>query len=302
MFGPVPSRRFGLSLGVDLVPYKTCTYDCIYCQLGKTTNLTLKRESFFDVKVVIEELEEVVKSGVDFDFITISGSGEPTLCADIGKVIFEIKSRFEKPLVLLTNGSLLFEKDLRRELLSVDICSPSLDAGCEKDFKIINRPHNHLNFQTVLEGIIKFSKEFSGELFLEVMVLDGINDGYESLSLIKGWIDKISPKKVHLNTVARPPAEDMAKPLKKEELFRIKKFFGSNCEIIEYKMKKASSHSLNLEDDILKSLARRPQTLKDLSVALGVNPNEVSKYINFLLEEGKLKKKVFEKTTYYSVS
>ena len=180
IYGPIPSRRLGQSLGISPIPKKYCNYSCIYCQLGRTTNMTNKREMFYKVEDIIAELDRVLKNKVQFDVVSIVGSGEPTLYKGLGKLIEQIKLICNKPVVVITNGALLNDKVLQEELLNCDIILPTIDAYDEESFKIINRPHKKIIFNNIINGIIEFSKKFKGEIWLEIMFMENINDDERS--------------------------------------------------------------------------------------------------------------------------
>ncbi|MGC9054862.1 MAG: radical SAM protein, partial [Candidatus Hydrogenedens sp.] len=180
VFGPVYSRRLSKSLGIDLVPFKTCTQDCVYCQLGPTTCKLLERASFCNVGEVISELRLKLET-VSPNFITIAGSGEPTLCKELGTVISEIKKITPIPLAVLTNGSLLYQSDVRKDLIQADIVCPSLDAGDDYTFQKVNRPIPTIDFETFLNGLIQFRSEYSGKIWLEVLLVRGITDTQEEV-------------------------------------------------------------------------------------------------------------------------
>src|SRR6056297_81187 len=160
IYGPVPSRRLGLSLGVSPIPSRTCNYSCIYCQLGRTKHLTNERKNFFSVDDIIAELEDYIKSNAKYDIITIVGEGEPTLFSQLGLLISKIKSISNVPVAVITNGALLSDENVRRELLGADFVLPSIDASSVEMFKEINRPHGKIKFEAVLNGLIDFSKVF----------------------------------------------------------------------------------------------------------------------------------------------
>lgn len=181
IYGPVPSRRLGISLGVSPIPKKTCNYSCIYCQLGKTDHFTNTREMFFPVAEILMEFDAFLKSGVSFDVVTIVGEGEPTLYLGLGELILGIKERTDKSVAVITNGALLYDAALRAELGLADIVLPTLDAYDTVSFRKINRPHRSIDFEKVNEGLITFSKEYTGSLWIEIMLIDGINDDDESL-------------------------------------------------------------------------------------------------------------------------
>jgi wyosine [tRNA(Phe)-imidazoG37] synthetase (radical SAM superfamily) len=172
IFGPVPSRRLGRSLGVDLVPFKTCTYDCIYCQLGRTTNKTVQRKEWVPIDIIINQLKAKIDSKPDY--ITLSGSGEPTLYLRLEELIFKIKDVTDIPVAVLTNGSLLWLPEVRNALKTADMVVPSLDAGSSRIFQYVNRPHPDITFNRMLQGLVDFRKDYSGKYWLEVFLLAGV--------------------------------------------------------------------------------------------------------------------------------
>ena len=216
IFGPVPSRRLGRSLGVDLVPFKTCTYDCIYCQLGRTTNKTVERREWVPLDDVLAELKD--KLATSPDYITLSGSGEPTLHSRIGEVIEQIRSLTDVPVAVLTNGSLLWQEDVRRQLVTADLVVPSLDAGNRTVFQVVNRPHPDISFEKLLEGLAAFRNEYGGMYWLEVFVLAGYTAIPAEAQKLAECVRRIAPDRVQLNTVTRPPAEDYAMAVDRQRL------------------------------------------------------------------------------------
>ena len=218
LYGPVPSRRLGRSLGVDLVPLKTCTYDCIYCQLGKTTNKTTARQDYVSVKDILSELKEKLSAGVSCDYISIAGSGEPTLHASIGEIISKLKEMTNIPVAVLTNGSLLYLPEVQKALMNADIVIPSLDAGNEELFQYVNRPHEDISFNTMVRGLIDFSRHFTGPIWLEVLLVSGITGMIPEVREIDALVNKILPEKVQLNTVSRPAYEDFACAVNSEQM------------------------------------------------------------------------------------
>ncbi|RKY86186.1 radical SAM protein, partial [candidate division KSB1 bacterium] len=200
IYGPVPSRRFGRSLGIDIIPFKICTYDCIYCQLGRTRKKTLKRNQFYDINSLLRELETFLQNKREIDYLTFSGSGEPTLNTGIGEIIQKLKKISDIPVIVLTNGSLLWDKEVRNSLKYADIVVPSMDAVSEETFLKINRPSDGLKISDVLNGLKNFSFEFKGRIFLEIMFVKGINTSKKELKLMKDIIGKLQIDKVHLNT------------------------------------------------------------------------------------------------------
>ena len=207
VYGPVPSRRLGISLGISPIPKKTCNFSCIYCQLGRTDIMTNTRKMFFPVQKIMSEFDEVFKKGIFFDVVTIVGEGEPTLYLGLGELIDAIKQRTDKPVALITNGALLYDSDLRREVAKADIALPTLDAYNEASFRKIIRPFGQLSFESVNAGLIAFSEEYEGQLWLEIMLMAGINDDDDSLSKYEQALKKIKYDRLYLNTPVRPPAE-----------------------------------------------------------------------------------------------
>jgi wyosine [tRNA(Phe)-imidazoG37] synthetase (radical SAM superfamily) len=221
IYGPVPSRRLGISLGVSPIPKKTCNYSCVYCQLGRTDKMTNKRKMFFAVEDIIKEFESILKEEIYFDVITIVGEGEPTLYLGLGELILEMKKRTDKTITVITNGALLYDPSVRKELGYADIVLPTLDAYDESSFKVINRPVGNLSFNQVLEGLKIFSKEYKGLLWLEMMFIKGINDDLESLNKYIKILDEINYDKLYLNTPVRPPAEGYIEAVTSDKMRQI---------------------------------------------------------------------------------
>jgi len=226
IFGPIRSKRLGNSLGIDIVPFGTCTLDCIYCQVHKTRIKTITRNSFFELEQLNEELDLVLKKNDNLDYVTFSGSGEPTLNRDIGKIISMIKNKTNTPIAVITNGSLLHFDEVLEDLKEVDLIMPSLDAPSEDLFKRINRPHIDLDLKKLIRGLDLLGKSFTGNIFLEIMLLKEINDFEFCLSEFSKILSRLKFDKLFLNTVVRPPLEtNICKSLTKGELKRITKYF-----------------------------------------------------------------------------
>jgi wyosine [tRNA(Phe)-imidazoG37] synthetase (radical SAM superfamily) len=251
---------------------KTCTYDCIYCQLGRTTHQTLERKPYVTGEVVIRQLKEKLSSlSAPPDFITFSGSGEPTLNSRIGDFIEEVNRLTPVPLAVLTNGSLLHLEAVREGLQGADVVIPSLDAAHPSLFHLINRPHHSLSFSHILQGLKKFRNEYAGEIWLEVMLCRGFNDEEQHLEKLRGEIAKIAPNRVHLNTVVRPPAEEFAYPLSMEQLEKAVHLLGGKAEILPTECPSPPAQVYGpIDREVLLLLERRPCSLEDLSRAFGV--------------------------------
>ncbi len=225
VYGPVPSRRLGRSLGVSPIPAKVCSYTCVYCQLGRTTTLQVKRESFFDRAEIMGEIAAKAKTAKP-DFVTFVGDGEPTLCKDLGWLLKQTREKLALPTAVITNGSLLSLEDVRRDLMEADVVIPTFDAGSTEVFRKMNRPHRHVEYDAMLQGLIDFSAEFKGRLWLEVMLVRGVNDSDAELKAIKAGIDRIGPERVYVLTPVRPPAESWVEPPPPETILRAQELLG----------------------------------------------------------------------------
>lgn len=234
VYGPVPSRRLGISLGISPIPKKTCNYSCIYCQLGRTNHMENERQMFFEVNDIMDEFDSVLKSNIAFDVVTIVGEGEPTLYAGLGALIDEIKKRTEKPVAVITNGALLYDQALREELSKADIVSPTLDAFDEASFKKINRPHGTLSFKSLKEGLALFSHEYKGQLWIEIMLIEGMNDDIESLKKYGDMLKDIKYDKLYINTPVRPPAEADVKMISSKTMaLAVETLGGISIDLLE---------------------------------------------------------------------
>jgi wyosine [tRNA(Phe)-imidazoG37] synthetase (radical SAM superfamily) len=303
LYGPVPSRRLGRSLGIDLVPHKICTYDCIYCQIGKTTEKTLTRKEYVPVKEIIKEVKQFLKEGTpSIDHLSLTGSGEPTLHSLIRSVIDGIKAVTTIPVAVITNGSLLYEEEVRQDLLRADLVLPSLDAVSFQVFKRINRPRPEFSIEKVIEGEVEFRKVYQGLIWLEILFCKGVNDGKEELLRMKKVLDRIQPDRIHLNTVVRPPFEKWAMPLNQKEMEEMRAFFGEKASIIsEFDRHPSAVAERDVKEEILRILKRRPLSLKDLSQGMGIRENEIENYIQPLVSEGKIHTRFFGDLIYYEI-
>lgn len=305
LFGPVPSRRLGMSLGIDLIPKKVCSLDCVYCEVGKTTKLTTNRLEYVKYEKVIDELKDFMSSNPEIDYITFSGSGEPTLNSRIGDVLNFVKENYpEIKTAVLTNGTLLSDKNLRKELLKADVILPSLDAAGQEAFERINRPAPGLSLQNYIQGIIDLRKEYEGKIWLEILFLKGYNDSEDELKRLKEVIIEINPDRVQLNTLDRPGTVEGLVPLTKDELQHIIDFWGfNNVEIIASQIERTtiSSYRSDVESAILETIARRPCTLDDLHRLLGIHVNEINKYLGTLETEGKIATQSLERGVFYEL-
>lgn len=300
IFGPVPSRRLGYSLGIDLIPAKTCSFDCIYCQVGITTCKTIERKEYVPVSLVLSELEQKLKETESPDYITLSGSGEPTLHSRIGDIIIGIKKISTVPVAVLTNGSLFFMPKVRRDLANANLVLPSLDAGDEELFQKINRPHPEITFKRVINGLISFREEYPGAIWLEVFLIKGYSDTVEEAKKIARWIPLIKPDRVQLNTAVRPTAEKFVQAVPEEKLRSLAKLFGPKSEVIaDFPAKKAPGKSAAFAEDILSMLERRPCSLQDIIVGLKTEEEEIRVFIEDLLHKKAIVSEKKGDTIYY---
>ncbi len=231
-YGPVPSRRLGKSIGVSPIPAKTCSYSCVYCQLGRTNHLQVKRESFFPKEDIFADIQKTVKNS-NVDYITFVGDGEPTLCKDLGWLIDKCKKNFDIPIAVITNGSLLFKAEVQKDLQNADVVMPTIDAGTEEIFRKINRSHQNISYEKMIKGIIDFRKEFTGEIWAEVMLVKEVNDSEKSLKDIKIQLNKINPDRIYITTPVRPPAEKWAIPPKPEKILQAQTILNNTFNIVD---------------------------------------------------------------------
>jgi wyosine [tRNA(Phe)-imidazoG37] synthetase (radical SAM superfamily) len=299
LFGPVPSRRLGLSLGVDLVLPKTCTFDCLYCEVGRTTHLTLTRQPHRVAEIIRELGDYLADPPGALDYITMAGSGEPTLNAGIGEIIAAVKSLTTTPVALLTNGSLFYLSEVRAQVAAADVILPTLDAGREETFRQINRPHAGLTLDLVLTGLKALRREFAGQVWLEVVLLKGMNDNPEELTVLKSLLAVLAPDRVQLNTAVRPTADASARPLTQDEMEAAAAFLGGGAEVIAA-AHRISPERLDIKDrDLIDMLTRRPMTAKDLAQALGSPLRQVREHLGRLAKSGLVRRDVHQDEDFY---
>jgi wyosine [tRNA(Phe)-imidazoG37] synthetase (radical SAM superfamily) len=289
LYGPVPSRRLGRSLGIDIVPFKICTLDCVYCQLGRTTKKTIKRKDYVPVEEILAELRDKLDEGLDADFITISGSGEPTLNFKLGELIEGIKKITNIPLAIITNGTLLYREDVRADCAKADVVLPSLDAGDEQIFQKVNRPHKSISIEKLIDGLCTFRSEFTGQIWLEVFLVEDLNTDIKQIAKIRDAIERIRPDKVQLNTAVRPTADADIKAVDAKKLQAISAQIGPKCEVVaDFLPHKYGKDTVNKAQDVLSMLKRRPCSLNDICSGLGIDQREAMKYISYYKQEGLL--------------
>ena len=306
IFGPVPSRRLGMSLGVDLVPRKVCSLDCVYCEVGETNLLTTERDEYIPFDSIKEELTDYFAGGnPEPEYITFSGSGEPTLNNRIGDIIEVIRQHKPGiPIAVLTNGTLLGNKEVRESLLATDIVLPSLDAVTDDVFKKINRPEKSLNVSEHIKSLIDFRNEYNGKIYLEVFILPGFNNSDEHIHKLREALIKIHPDRIQVNTLDRPGTINSIRAASEDELKAIVTKIGlNNLEIISKVQSRKSNiaYRADAETAILQTILRRPCTLDDLSFILGLHINEINKYLDVLEKDDKIEVVKEERGYFYRV-
>jgi wyosine [tRNA(Phe)-imidazoG37] synthetase (radical SAM superfamily) len=341
VYGPVPSRRLGLSLGINIVPFKTCTLDCIYCQCGKTTKKTIERRSFFPINDILAAVRNAIRPSScrprsafrvhrssfivpglpptpavrqskignlesRIDFLTFSGEGEPTLNQDIGRIIRRLKHEFSIPVAVITNSTLLTNPQVRHDLYAADLVIPSLDAADQRNFARVDRNHRDLRVVDIIEGLKLLRRGFRGRIWLEIMLVKDVNDSVEHVVALRKAAWEIKPDRVQLNTVVRPPAEKSAKPLPLEDLDQIQCLFGPNTDIIGEAKSKVQSPKSKVSESpdaaILATVQGRPVRKLDLVCSLGVGPRDIEAALHRLLRARRIKAVEFRGKTFYALS
>lgn len=277
LFGPVLSRRLGLSMGVDLLKYKTCNLDCVYCELGRTACLTSCRDRFVPRQKVLKEIE--LKRAEPFDHLTFAGSGEPTLSLDLGEIVAQAKKIVDSPVAVITNSTLLSSPSVRKEVCAADVVLPSLDAVSQAAFLAINRPAPGILAADMIQGLKEFRKEFSGEIWLEVMLVRGMND--EEVEEIARAAQSTEPDRIQLNTVVRTPAEPVD-ALSEEEMQRMLKIFPGAELIPDWDW----SVPAWVQDRLIDLLITRPRTMEEISRHLEIGASDAIKYCKILETDG----------------
>jgi wyosine [tRNA(Phe)-imidazoG37] synthetase (radical SAM superfamily) len=307
LFGPVPSRRLGMSLGIDLIPHKICSLNCVYCECGATTRLTDERLEYVPVEEVFSELHDFFKNNPDPDYLTFSGAGEPTLHRHIGDVIDFLKElRPRVPVAVLTNGTLFNNPLVRAALMKADLVLPSLDAATDEALRRINRPLRTIRAEGYIEGLVRFSREFAGEVWLEILILPGYNDDRENLDALKEAVRRINPGRIQLNTLDRPGTVEGLNPASMASLESIAAFLTMDRVKVEIiappeVREQAKAYRTDIESAILETISRRPCTLTDLEKILGIHIHEINKYLGVLEQSGRIETILQERGTFYQL-
>jgi wyosine [tRNA(Phe)-imidazoG37] synthetase (radical SAM superfamily) len=291
VFGPVPSRRLGQSLGVDPIPLKTCNWNCVYCQLGRSSPLTNERKDYFPLEEIVAEVREALEARQpgEIDWVTFVGSGETLLYASMGRLLRRVRRITNLPLAVITNGSLLYRPKVRQELKAADAVMPTLDAGTARLYRRINRPHPEFTFERLVAGLIAFRKEYQGKLWVEVMLVGGLNDTPQALADIARILQKIGPDAVHINLPTRPPAETWVQLPGAEALMQAVAILGKVAEVVhpaegDFDL----SGCENLIDAVVAIITRHPMRQQELERALERwSPGQVSQVLANLEASGR---------------
>lgn len=300
IFGPVPSRRLGRSLGIDIIPYKTCTFDCVYCECGATTNKTCERREFFPLGDILAELEERLSEVPEKpDALTLSGAGEPTLYGKLGELILAVKRVSDIPVAVITNSSLLDRNGVRDELYHADIVLPSLDTALEHTFRRLNRPHEMCSLDRIIDGLERFTENFAGTVLLEILLVDGFNTDAENLDALRRAVGRLRVDSVQLNTAVRPGTVRGIEPLCRARLVEAGRNIAPNCEVITDATVKTDREDTAIQNRIIALVARRPSTAEDLHRALGVPLPGITKLLSRLADEGRIVSEAQGDKTFY---
>jgi len=304
LFGPIPSRRIGISLGVNVIPSKVCSFDCLYCESGRTTIKTMERKEFFPVKEIITDLKNYLSDNPQLDYITFSGAGEPSLYSKIGEISDFLKKEFPQyKICLITNSSMFINENFRQEIKNIDLIIPSIDAPSQEIFEKINRPVKDLKIETIIHSLAEFSKTFKGKLWIEIFIIDGLNDSEEILNQFKQVLESIKYEKIQINSLDRPGADKNVKKAKREVLLKVQQVLGEKSEIvsrIEIPIEKRKEIK-NKEDLILKTIKIRPMTEKDIFTMTGLNPFEIGKMLEEMVDRKILKKETIDNNVFFRI-
>lgn len=307
LFGPVASRRLGMSLGIDLVPYKTCSLNCIYCESGATTNLTAERREYVPTAAVIRQLDELLSGKPDIDYLTFSGAGEPTLHAGMGKIVDSIKTNYpEYKICLLTNATMFSRSEIFAEISDIDLIVPSLDAGCVEEYLKINRPTQACDYKSFIAGLMQFSNNFAGEIWLEIFIVPGINDSDAAIKRFAKLTRQIKPAKVQLNTLDRPGCVPWIKAASSETIMRFVPVLETICPVEAVgPFKYRTPHVVGTQSvkaakqRIMELIARRPCTMTDMRETLGLSSNLLTQALDKLATQGNIKIDKSERGEFY---
>ena len=311
LFGPVSSRRLGQSLGVDLIPFKTCSLNCVYCECGLTTNLTSETAEYVPTEEVIAELDALLSTNPKLDFVTFSGNGEPTLHSGLLKIAAHIKEKYPQyKICLITNSTMLTSSEFMSNILNngqstIDVIMPSLDAISQEVYEKIDQPEASIQAKAVTQALVEFSKQFKGQIWLEIFILPGVNDTAEELNNFQKALKEMRVDKILLNCLDRPAPYDWVKPATESQMQAVKDFFDQqNIETtIIGKVRTAAAHEISADPKatIVELISRRPATLPDLAQALGKPQSQVSKLLQELSTTHRLEESKEARGTFYRI-
>jgi wyosine [tRNA(Phe)-imidazoG37] synthetase (radical SAM superfamily) len=302
VYGPVPSRRLGLSLGINIIPHKTCTLDCIYCQCGRTTNKTRQRRSFYPADEVVAQVRDAVRRSRP-SYLTFSGEGEPTLNRDIGRLIRRLKAEFSIPVAVITNSTLMPDPQVRRDLYAADLVVPSLDAADQRTFARVDRCHQRLSVADIIEGLVQFRRYYRGRLWLEIMLVKDVNDSVEHLTKLRRAAERIRPDRIHLNTVVRPPAETWARPLSQDDLEQIRLLFGPDAEIASSSVPcRRARRRGDPAQAVVALVSGRPVTEQDAARCVGFTPERLRPTLERLVRDGRIRRVAYQGKVYFEAA
>ncbi len=288
LFGPVPSRRFGRSLGVDLAPFKTCSLDCPFCEVGLTTDRTLVRREYVPTADVLKELVAWLALNQPADFITLAGAGEPTLHSRFGEILDFIAAQKRTRSALLTNSTLLFLPEVRAAAARADVVKATLSAWDQASFEAVARPHPDLRFDRILEGLRSFRGDYAGAIWLEVFIVPGVNAAAEQVRKIAALAATVRPDRIQLNTAVRPTADSRVRALSAESLQDLTHLFSPPAEVIAHfsgQVRRDASASL---ESIIAMLRRRPCTAEDVAHSFSLPVEESERILSGLLRAGRV--------------
>lgn len=302
VFGPVRSGRLGRSLGLDLLGARICSFDCLYCEVGPTDALTTAEKPYVPAQRLLDELSGFAASAPPpFDVITLGGLGEPCLNIEMDRIIEGAREIFpDCPVAVLTNSSLLSDPSVRRRLALADVVLPSMDTLVPAEFAALNRPHPDLSLPAIRRGLLDFRSEFSGRMYLEALLVAGINDTEENLALLADFCRELRPHRVDVVTMSRPGAYSSARAASLETLGRFRSALGAfetgdgtghGPAALRSRAGRTLDHPAGTEgiaDRVAASLRRRPQTITQLSVALGFPEDDISRTVDTLVREKKI--------------
>jgi len=303
IFGPVPSRRFGLSLGIDLLGSKICSMDCIYCEVGRTINLTMKRDEYVPAREVLDEIRDFLETNSEKpDYITFSGMGEPTLHSSIGFIIDRIHEMTDIPVCVLTNSTTITNENVFNSLLGADVVVPSLDALNANSIKKLNKPVQGLDFKKIVEKLSEFKKAFKGRLLVEILFVKGINDNESELEVLYKAVNEINPDGLQIHTVARPSMSGHADPVSDEFLEYARNYFSVSSSKIGEFNKINKNYSQSDEDMIVSLLKIRPCHFQEILDSTGITETKLNELLEGLNNKGEIKKMNFNDITYYKIT